>query len=374
LHIYTSIQKTMSKPNVLVLGGVGFIGRNFVKFLVDHNVAGKIRVVDKVLPSIAFLGPDHQEAFNHPSVEFMQGNLTSAESVAKIFTLPEGKFNLVFNLAAETKYGQTEAVYAEKVLDLSVKVATEAAKRQVDRFIEVSTAQVYEAGKKPSKEGDKLDPWTTLAKFELKAEDELRKIGGLNLIVVRPAIVYGPGDVNGLSPRIICGAVYKQLEEKMKFLWDEKLRINTVHVRDVSKGLWHISQKGQLGAIYNLADKGDTNQGDFNDILSKIFGIETGYHGTIVSNLAKVNLKSVAEDVNDKHLKPWSDLCKAAGILNTPLTPYLDQELLYNNSLSVDGSLVESTGFVYDVPKVDEALVREQIDYFVKQKLFPPLK
>lgn len=68
----------MSKPNVLVLGGVGFIGRNFVKYLVENNLAAKIRVVDKVLPSIAFLGPEHQDAFNNPVVEFMQGNLTSA--------------------------------------------------------------------------------------------------------------------------------------------------------------------------------------------------------------------------------------------------------------------------------------------------------
>jgi len=364
----------MSKPNVLVLGGVGFIGRNLVKYLVDNKVAEKIRVVDKVLPAIAFLGQEHQAAFDNPSVEFMQGNLTSADSVAKIYTLPEGKFNIVFNLAAETKYGQTDAVYAEKVLDLSVKVATEAAKRGTDKFIEVSTAQVYEASKKKAKEGDKLEPWTSIAKFELKAEEELRKIAGLNLIIVRPACVYGPGDVNGLCPRIICGAVYKHIGEKMKFLWDKDLKINTVHVRDVVKALWHLSQKGSLGAIYNLADKNDTDQGNFNDILQKIFGIETGFQGAIISNLAKVNFKAVTEEVNDKHLKPWSDLCKAANILNTPLTPYLDQELLYNNSLSVDGSAIEATGFVYDVPKVDEALVREQMDYFIKQNLFPPQK
>jgi len=363
----------MSKPNVLVLGGVGFIGRNFVKYLVDKNLAARIRVVDKVLPSIAFLGQEHQDAFNNPIVEFMQGNLTSAESVAKIFTLPEGKFSLVFNLAAETKYGQTDAVYAEKVLDLSVKVATEAAKRGVEKFVEVSTAQVYEAGKKKAKEGDKTDPWTAIAKYELKAEEEIRKIPGLNLIVVRPVTVYGPGDINGLSPRIICGAVYKHLGEKMKFLWDDKLKINTVHVRDVAKALWHVSQKGQVGAIYNLVDKNDTDQGNFNEILANIFKIETTFAGSILSNLAKVNFKAVTEEVNDKHLKPWSDLCKAAGILNTPLTPYLDQELLYNNSLSVDGSAIEATGFVYDHPKMDEGLVREQIDYFVKQKLFPPL-
>jgi len=293
------------------------------------------------------------------------------DSVAKVFTIAGSKFNIVFNLAAETKYGQTDAVYAEKVFDLSIKVGTEAAKQGVDKFIEVSTAQIYEAGKKKAKEGDKTDPWTGIAKYKLKAEEELRKIGGLNLIIVRPAYVYGPGDITSLSPRIICGAVYKHLGEKMKFLWDEKLKINTVHVRDVVKALWHLSQKGAVGSIYNLADKGETDQGDFNEILSKIFGIETGFLGSIVSNLAKLKFDEVTAEVNDKHLKPWSDLAKSHGIVNTPLTPYLDQELLYNNSLSVDGSGIESTGFVYDNPKVTEALIREQIAYFVNQKLFP---
>lgn len=364
----------MSKPNVLVLGGVGFVGRNFVKYLVDNNVAAKIRVVDKVLPSTAFLGQGHQDAFNNPIVEYAQGNLTSPASIAKVFALDGGaKFNIVFNLAAETKYGQTDAVYAEKVLDLSVKCATEAAKVKVDRFIEISTAQVYEAGKKPSKENGKTDPWTALAKHKLKAEEELRKIPGLNLIIVRPAMIYGPGDISGLSPRIICGAVYKHLNEKMKFLWTEELKINTVHVRDVAKALWHISQKGTLGAVYNLADKSDLDQGKSNKLIEKIFAIETGFLGSMVSNLAKVNFRAVVEEVNDKHLKPWSELCKAANIVNTPLTPYLDQEVLYNNSLSVDGSAIEETGFKYDHPEVTEALIREQVDYFIAQKLFPPL-
>lgn len=180
-------------------------------------------------------------------------------------------------------------VYAEKVHDLSVKVATEAAKQKVDKFIEVSTAQVYEAGKKKAKEGDKTDPWTGIAKYALKAEEDLRKIKDLNLIVVRPVYVYGPGDITSLSmfltspfclalatiifhthflqniyvlpaPRIICGAVYKSLGEKMKFLWDEKLKLNTVHVRDVAKALWHLSQKGTVGNIYNLADKAETGK------------------------------------------------------------------------------------------------------------------
>jgi len=65
------------KPKVLVLGGVGFIGRNFVKYLVDNKLASYIRVVDKVLPQTAFLGAQHQEAFAAEIVEFQQGNLTN---------------------------------------------------------------------------------------------------------------------------------------------------------------------------------------------------------------------------------------------------------------------------------------------------------
>eukprot|EP01113_Clastostelium_recurvatum_P001200 TRINITY_DN104_c0_g1_i1.p1 TRINITY_DN104_c0_g1~~TRINITY_DN104_c0_g1_i1.p1 ORF type:complete len:364 (-),score=134.52 TRINITY_DN104_c0_g1_i1:116-1207(-) len=363
----------MSKPNVLVLGGVGFMGRNLVRFIVDNKLAGHVRVVDKVLPSTAFLG-DFAEAFNH--VEYLQGSLTSVASITKIFAAPEGggKWNFVFNLAAETKYGQTDSVYSEKVLDLSVKCATEAAKVGVDRFIEVSTAQVYEAGKKPSKEDSKLDPWTLLAKFKLQAEEALRKVPGLNLIIVRPVIVYGPGDITGLSPRIITATAYKQLGEKMEFLWGKELKINTVHVRDAVRAVWHVAEKGKLGEVYNLADKAETDQGAVNELLEKIFGIKTGFYGAIMSNLAKMDIKGVAETANDKHLKPWSEVCKAAGIVNTPLTPYIDPELLYNNSLSVDGSAIEATGFKYEIPAPTEALIREQIDYFVKQGLFPPMK
>lgn len=363
----------MSKPNVLVLGGVGFIGRNLVQYLVENNLANQIRAVDKVLTSTANLGAGHAEAFNAPNVEVMQANLTSVAGIKKAYTPAEGqeKFDIVFNLAAETKYGQTEEVYQEKVLGLSVKVAEAAVEFGASKFVEVSTAQVYSEGKKPSKEGDKLEPWTNLAKYKLQAEEQLKQINGLPLIIVRPATVYGPGDFSGLSPRIIIAAVYKHLNEKMKFLWSGDLRYHTVHVKDVCSALWIISQKAQLNTIWNLSDKNDTTQEKINKLLEPIFGIKTGFFGTMISQAAKLRLKQVTEEINDKHLKPWSELCKSVNIVNTPLTPYIDQELLYNNNFAIDGSAVESLGFEYKHPKITEELLREQIDYYVNQRLFP---
>ena len=48
-------------------------------------------------------------------------------------------------------------------------------------------------------EGSKIKPWTQIAKYSYAAEEELRKIDGLNLIILRPAIVYGESDTTGLS-------------------------------------------------------------------------------------------------------------------------------------------------------------------------------
>lgn len=361
----------MSKPRVLVLGGVGFIGRNLVQYLIKNDLVSKVRVADKVLPALAGLSAEQKEIFEN-KVEFKQANLSRAATVEKIFNDPDGKFDYVFNLAGETKYSQADAVYQENIIDVSVTCAKEAAKVGVQRFIEVSTAQVYDSGDKPRKEEAKLKPWTGIAKAKLRAEEELKKIQGLNVIFVRPAIVYGPGDLTGITPRLIIAAVYKSLNEKMEFLWDKDLKLNTVHVHDVSRALWHLVTNGKVGDTYNLADENGTNQGSVSAILEKIFSIKTGFHGTVKSKMAtSLAMKTVADAANDKHLKPWSDLCKAANITSTPLTPYLDEELLYDNPLSVDGSFITNTGFKYEHPKMNEALLRECLDYFVKNGAFP---
>jgi len=266
--------------------------------------------------------------------------------------------------------------FTTRKFTICVKCAQEAAKQGVQRFVEVSTAQVYDPTSKPSKEDGKTKPWTAIAKYKLKAEETLKGIPNLNVVFLRPAIVHGPGDNQGIAPRVICGAVYKHLGEKMKFLWDSDLRLNTVHVNDVCKALWHVATNSSIksGSVFNLADKNDTNQEKISKILEVIYGIKTGFIGNMQSKIAtSVSIKMVTEEVNDKHLKPWSDLCKKSGITNTPLTPYLDPELLYNNSLSIDGSAIEATGFKYDVLNLEEKHLRDIIDYYAQQKLFPIL-
>ncbi|CAH1788497.1 unnamed protein product [Owenia fusiformis] len=358
------------KPRVLILGGTGFIGRNLVHYLVSNNLTSKIRIVDKVMPPMAWLNKEHKESFS--KVEFKHANLINSKAVEKVFEDEGGGFQFVINCAMETKYGQMESVYKEGILQLSMNCARAAAAHKCSRYIEISSGQMFSSSKTAVKEDHKVEPWTNLAKHKRLVEVELETIPDLDYCIVRPAIHYGIGDRRGLTPRLIIGAVYKQIKEKMKMLWTGSLKMNTVHVYDVCRAILHLCHHGNKGEIYHLVDKGDTTQGKISELVSEVFDINHDYVGTAMSSLAKLNFKSVAEDINEKHMMPWSEACQKDGIINTPLNPYLDQELLYDKHIHMDGTKIESTGFCYDRPSLTIDSLKEILDDYVEMGLFPP--
>jgi nucleoside-diphosphate-sugar epimerase len=337
---------------------------------VKNDLASSIKVADKSLPMTSWLTPEQKDCFE--KVTFVQANLAKDNFLSKIFKEP-GEYDYVFNCAAETKASQPAEDYESRVYDLSVKCAEHAAKNKVKRFIELSDASVYSPqSKKPAKEDGKLEPWTIVATYKARVEEALPKISGLDYIIVRPVFIYGPSCVNYIMPRFIIGAVYKQLNEKMKLLWDGSLKLNTVHVSDVVRALWHLKDHGKSGELYNLCDSGDTSQETITKIVGNIFGIKHEFLGWMKSKAAEaVNMKAVCTEVNEKHLQPWADMLKAAKVDLSPLSPYIDQELLYNKNLYVDGSKITETGFKYEYPEITEENCRKMVNEYVELGIFP---
>jgi hypothetical protein len=88
-------------------------------------------------------------------------------------------------------------------------------------------------------------------------------------------------------------------------------------------------------------------QGTLASIINDIFGIPTAFQGTLISQLAKLHLDAVVDDMNEDTLDPWADLQEAAGTdPNSPLNPFLEKELLKDADLCMDGALfTRTTGF-----------------------------
>lgn len=109
--------------------------------------------------------------------------------------------------------------------------------------------------------------------------------------------------------------------------------------------------------------------------ISSIFGIKTGFHGTIVSNFAKLNLHSAVDEENDEILQPWGELLAEAGIDRPgPINPYLEQDLVKDADLSLDGSRFEKVvGFEYQVPEMTEQQLRNTIESYKRLNWWPPM-
>jgi nucleoside-diphosphate-sugar epimerase len=303
----------------------------------------------------------------------------------RIFKHPAGEgqsWDYVFNLGGNTAWSRTAEEYKLQSTQLSITLGKEAAKRGAKVFVEASTGMVYSPERKPRTEQDKLKPWLKLAKAKLEAEQELARVPGLNLVILRFAHVYGPYD-SGFCAKMLCLArVYQEKQEELKWLWTEDLRINTVHVSDAVRALWSAAQwrennstvpagsqpqggrRPTLGSkgeyppsgnvpIFNIVDHGQTSQGKAADVVSKVFNIKTGFQGSVISQLAKLNLENVVDDLNEDVLQPWADMLAAKEITRPgPLTPFLEKELLKDTDLSLDGSLFENVvEFKYEKPQ-----------------------
>ncbi len=194
------------------------------------------------------------------------------------------------------------------------------------------------------------EPWGVRASMHHEAARALGLIEGLNLVLLRPALMYGDFTVTGITPRLLVAEVYKFLGEKLEFLWAQGLAQGTVHVHDAAVAAakaveWaaKTTKEDRLklageelpttlksnelvkdvdgaakkedsvrAVVFNLVDDGETTQAEIAKAVGEAVGVESGFHGTIISSFAKLNMGDVLEDVNDKHLEAWSDLLTAS--------------------------------------------------------------
>ena len=328
----------------------------------------------------------------------MQADASREQSLDRIFTLPSGrKVSYVFNCGGETRYSQDPSVYVLRSTGLTTTLATYIASMEHPPvLVEFGTGMVY---KPPSSstissggcsETAQLKPWLKIAKAKLQAEEALERLvkeKGLNYVCLRLAHVYGEYDVGFLARGLCLARVYQELNRELKWLWTKDLRINTVHVSDVCVAAWKAAewcaanpaataaQSQKEDRAFNLVDDGDTRQETLATIVSKIFNIETGFQGSLVSQFAKLHLDSVVDDVNEEILQPWADMLKQKGLdggQGSPLTPFMEKELLKDHNLCLDGKKARQVlGWSVERPRLTEEGVREILTSYERMKWWP---
>jgi dTDP-glucose 4,6-dehydratase len=188
----------MPKHTVLVTGGAGFIGSNFVHYLLQNTDDINIVVFDKLtyagnLENLADILHDQR-------VTFEQGDICDAQAVQKVMQ----HCSQVINFAAETHVDRSIiAPNAFIITDVEGTFTLLEAARKIDieRFIQISTDEVYgnaedaQGLSRPSLETDALNPLSPYAASKAGA-DRLAfsywATYGLPVIITRCSNNYGP--------------------------------------------------------------------------------------------------------------------------------------------------------------------------------------
>jgi nucleoside-diphosphate-sugar epimerase len=171
----------------LITGATGFIGGHLVRRLIGdgRRVRCLVRSGSDGAP-LAELG-----------AELVEGDLTEARSLARAVV----GCDLVVHCAAMVSDWGTVAEIERVNVAGTRDLAAAAASASVRRFVQVSSTDVYgHPGGAPVEEGraGATPPRNWYARTKLAAEGEVRRVAagsGMEVVIVRPATVYGPGSV-----------------------------------------------------------------------------------------------------------------------------------------------------------------------------------
>lgn len=128
--------------NILVTGGAGFIGSNFIYYQLKNHPDDRIVCLD----ALTYAGnlANLESALNHPSFRFVKGDITDRACVFKLFE--EEKFDIVANFAAESHVDRSvenPGVFLHTNV-FGTQVLLDACRQYgVKRFHQVSTDEVY---------------------------------------------------------------------------------------------------------------------------------------------------------------------------------------------------------------------------------------
>lgn len=78
----------------------------------------------------------------------------------------------------------------------------------------------------------------------------------------------------------------------------------------------------------------------------------------------KISTSVIVEEINEKHMAPWAEICRKANMENTPLTPFMDSESIQHCHLNLSNEKLKSTGYRLKVPILTQESI-EQVIHFL---------
>jgi dTDP-glucose 4,6-dehydratase len=262
---------------VLVCGGAGFIGSNFVRHMVENYPDIKIVNYDK----LTYAGnlDNLLSICNKKNYSFVQGDVIDLELLNKVMS--ENKISHVINFAAETHVDRSiHGGCKDFVLSntLGVQMILDAVRANgIKKFVNVSTDEVYGALEldDPSKFTENTPIMPNMPYAAAKAGGDLMcnayfKTHKVPVIVTHCSNNYGPYQ---FPEKLIPYFVFRLLENKKVPVYGDGLNVRDwIQVKDHCRALELLLRKGEPGRVYNIGSDNERSNMEVTQMILKIMG------------------------------------------------------------------------------------------------------
>lgn len=254
---------------ILVTGGLGFIGKHFVRRCLQEKRF--VRNVDKI--SYAADRAAMEEFAAYPNYRFHEADIRSLEF------LPE--CDVLVNFAAEShvdnaianarNFSRTNFLGVENLLELTR--AKQAPERP--RFIQISTDEVYgDIDKGSHRESDMLTPSNPYAATKAAADMLVKSWGrtyGITWNIVRPTNNYGP---HQYPEKLIPKSSWRMRRGLPAIMHGDGSYVRSwLHTEDTVDALLTIIESGERNRIYNVGSETELQNIEVLRAIAKILGV-----------------------------------------------------------------------------------------------------
>lgn len=266
----------MAAKTILITGGAGFIGSNFVEYMFKNYPDYHIIVLD----ALTYAGsPDNipDEIKQSKRFEFWYGNVTNDDLVSQLVSRSE----IIVHFAAESHVARS--IFDNKIFYVTDVLGTQAIanavvrNKNVERFIHISTSEVYgTALTVPMTEEHQLNPLSPYASAKAGADRLVYSyIASYNIpaCILRPFNQFGPKQhLEKVIPRFITSAI---LDEPLTVHGDGSAMRDWLYVQETCERIDKVLQapiEKIKGEVFNLGSGFDLDVLSIAKLVLKIIG------------------------------------------------------------------------------------------------------
>jgi len=261
---------------LLVTGGAGFIGSNYVRRIVDGHLKGVSNLI--VLDKLTYAGTlSNLDSVPKDSFQFIQGDICDESLVSGLVD----QVDSVINFAAESHVDRSISDPG-RFIETNVKgtqTLLSAIKSGSDKkFVQISTDEVYGSIETGSwDENCPLLPNSPYSASKAAADLITRsyfKTFGLNINITRSSNNYGP---HQFPEKVIPLFITNLIDGKKVPLYGSGLNVRDwLHVDDHCRGIHEVLMKGRAGEIYNIGGGEELTNKELTKLILDAFNKSDG--------------------------------------------------------------------------------------------------